>query len=151
MDAANPKFFIPHSTIHPRETTMLELSFYCDKEASILEMAGGHRILHLGCVGNTDQPTDLKVKLASRTLHARLTETAALTLGIDLDADAVKSLLDAGVFDNIRYGDACDLDPREVGTNWDLVVVGDLIEHGRIQTVSEYLGEDSFRLVGCMV
>lgn len=108
---------------------ILEPSFYTDKEERILDMARGKKVLHLGCIGNTDETTAHKVELARRTLHARLTDAAASVLGIDLDADAVNLLLESKVFDNIQQGDACRLDRAVIGSDWDLIVVGDLIEH----------------------
>lgn len=108
---------------------ILEPSFYVEKEAEILELARGLKVLHLGCVGHTDASTEGKIKYAKQTLHARLTEEAGHVIGIDLDTAAVEGLLEAGIFDNVRVGDACRLDPADLGTDWDLVVVGDLIEH----------------------
>ncbi|RYG98896.1 MAG: hypothetical protein EON58_05690 [Alphaproteobacteria bacterium] len=108
---------------------MLEPSFYTDKESRILDLSRQKSVLHLGCIGNTDESTARKIELAHDTLHARLTEVASRVLGIDLDGDAVQLMLESGIFNNIRQGDACRLDEASIGADWDLIVVGDLIEH----------------------
>jgi SAM-dependent methyltransferase len=108
---------------------ILKPTFYESRETKIISLATNRSVLHLGCVGHTDLPLECKIELAGDTLHASLEKTCKSVLGVDLDRQAIEGLKAAGTFSNLVVGDACKLDPVEIGNDWDLIVVGDLIEH----------------------
>lgn len=108
---------------------ILSPNFYESREAKIVSSATTRRVLHLGCVGHTDLPLERKIALAGETLHASLVKVCKSVLGVDLDKQAIEGLKAAGTFSNLVVGDACQLDPDQIGDDWDLIVVGDLIEH----------------------
>jgi 2-polyprenyl-3-methyl-5-hydroxy-6-metoxy-1,4-benzoquinol methylase len=108
---------------------ILEPNFYESRETKILSQAANRRVLHLGCVGHTDLPLERKIELAGETLHAGLEKVCKSVLGVDLDRQAIEGLKAAGTFSNLVIGDACKLDPDQIGDGWELIVVGDLIEH----------------------
>ncbi len=108
---------------------ILAPNFYESRETRIVSQATDRRVLHLGCVGHTDLPLERKIELAGETLHASLEKVCKSVLGVDLDRQAIEGLKAAGTFPNLIVGDACELDPVEIGDDWELIVVGDLIEH----------------------
>jgi 2-polyprenyl-3-methyl-5-hydroxy-6-metoxy-1,4-benzoquinol methylase len=63
-------------------------------------------------------------------VHAVLTRTAAKCIGVDIDAEGVKGLTDAGIFDNLVLADVLTLDRAELPLpHVDFIVAGDIIEH----------------------
>lgn len=87
------------------------------------------RVLHLGCIGLTDAGRDEKIRFSKDSLHARLTSVAKECVGVDLDADTVRALSEEGLFRNIVPGNAESLEACALTGKFDVVVVGDLIEH----------------------
>lgn len=98
---------------------------YVEREAAILELCRGKDVLHLGCVGWTDLPANQKIALAKTSFHAALSRVCNCT-GLDNDEECIRELRDAGVFENIRFGDAEQLDGPP---SFDVVLAGDIIEH----------------------
>ncbi len=101
---------------------------YVDRDAAILEIASGRRVLHLGCVGHTDAPDDERIRLARSTLHGKLTN-AAETIGVDSSRDVVAAYRRLGIFENVIAGDAERLDALALDGRFDVVVAADVIEH----------------------
>ena len=101
---------------------------YQSKHEAILSLCLSKRVLHLGCVGNNDFETQHKVDVSPSTLHMKLTAVANVT-GVDISADAVEEYRNKGICDNILVGDVEKLGALKLAPDFDMVVVGDLIEH----------------------
>ena len=98
----------------------------------ILDRCRGKKVLHLGFVGMTDLPSADKLEAASRgqVLHADLRTVAGVLHGVDLDADSVARIRDDLHWDGVFVGDVERLDlVAELTPPYDVIVVGDLIEH----------------------
>lgn len=112
-----------------RTSQTLTLQSYVERDQWLVERCRGKRILHLGCVGFTDCPTDEKIRLAQQTLHYQLSQVADC-VGMDLDGAAVAELQRSGLFNNVLVGDVERLgDFAGRFQPFDLVVAGDIIEH----------------------
>ena len=77
---------------------------YLNRDKAILQISAGKRVLHLGCIGNTDLPQDERVRLTPQTLHSKLTE-AADTIGMDRSDDVIAECRLLVIFENIVSGD----------------------------------------------
>ena len=103
---------------------------YVERDAELVRMAAGKKILHLGCVGFTDGSHDEKIALAKQSLHALLTESSAECTGVDLDGDAIRELRDLGIFTNVIEGDVERLgELSDDVSGFEVVIAGDIIEH----------------------
>jgi 2-polyprenyl-3-methyl-5-hydroxy-6-metoxy-1,4-benzoquinol methylase len=110
--------------------TVINLEKFLERDAELVRLCRGKSVLHLGCVGFTDCPSEEKVALAKQSLHAVLTDVASACTGIDLDGKAICELRNHGVFLNVIEGDVerlGDLPPQLA--NFDIVIAGDIIEH----------------------
>lgn len=101
---------------------------YQAKHEAVLSRCRGRRVLHLGCVGNNDYSTVHKVAASPNSLHMKLSAIANVT-GVDISADAVEEYRKTGICDNILVGDVEKLGQLPLTPEFDLIVVGDLIEH----------------------
>jgi 2-polyprenyl-3-methyl-5-hydroxy-6-metoxy-1,4-benzoquinol methylase len=101
---------------------------YQSKHEAILSRCKDQRVLHLGCVGNNDYDVGHKVAASPSTLHTKLSSIAKVT-GVDISGDAVEEYRRTGICDNILIGDVEKLGELQLKPEFDLVVVGDLIEH----------------------
>jgi len=102
---------------------------YVEKNGEILAICAGKRVLHLGCVGFTDSPVDLKIQLAKESLHQSLSGCCDCT-GVDLDATSIAQLQHDGIFKNVITGDVEKLSELPAGLGlFDIIVAGDIIEH----------------------
>jgi len=101
---------------------------FLDRDREILALASGRRVLHLGCVGHTDFAAADRVRLARETLHWKLGARAE-TVGVDYAREVVEGYRAEGIFDNIVIGDVERLDDLDLGRDFDLVIVADIIEH----------------------
>ena len=101
---------------------------YQSKREAILGPCTGKVVLHLGCVGNNDYSTEHKVAASPSTLHMKLSAVAKVT-GVDISADAVEEYRRTGICDNILIGDVEKLGELNLKPEYDIVVVGCLIEH----------------------
>lgn len=101
---------------------------YFNKNATIIDLARGKQVLHLGCVGFADLPDADRVKLAKQSLHHALTE-AAQTIGIDYSQDAIEYYRKNNIFDNVVYGNVEKLEETGLDGPFDVIVAGDIIEH----------------------
>ncbi len=84
-------------------------------------------VLHLGAVGFTDLKTEERVKNFPSTLHARISRIADVT-GVDYSSTVIEELKKIGIR-NLIFGNAERLEELELNRTFDLIVVGDLIEH----------------------
>ena len=92
-----------------------------DKDDLVVAACTGKTVLDIGCI---DHDIDTVDQLDEAWLHARLKGVASSLVGLDI-LEAEAALLNARGF-NIVTGDAHDFD---LGQTFDVVVVGDIIEH----------------------
>jgi hypothetical protein len=86
-------------------------------------------VLHLGAIGCTLGTTDAKIAAAPRSIHALLTDVSTC-IGVDTDAEGVRALPEAGIFENLIVADVEKLSREEIALpTIDVVVAGDIIEH----------------------
>lgn len=98
---------------------------YVSREAYSLNAARGHRVLHLGFVG------DRELGSGEMTLHERLVRVASEAWAVDLDEPGVESFRarHPELAERTLVGDACDLASLAIPGHFDLIIAGDLIEH----------------------
>jgi SAM-dependent methyltransferase len=101
---------------------------YYDKMAELVRICRGRRVLHLGCVGETDSDTQRRVALAKELLHWQLTQVSDV-VGVDYAEDVVDEYRRQGIFDNIVVGNVERMDELDIDGTFDVVVAGDIIEH----------------------
>jgi ubiquinone/menaquinone biosynthesis C-methylase UbiE len=109
----------------------MRVAGYLSRWDFILDHCVGRRVLHLGCVGETDVSPEVKIEAfrSKRVLHPRLMEVAREVVGVDLDAKTIKlirSKLDTG---NLVIGDVEHLENCAIDGTFDVIVCGDLVEH----------------------
>ncbi len=105
------------------------MSGYVGRDDYIIGEARGRRVLHLGCVGETDGSTEHRSGAFPGSLHARLMEVADSVTGVDSSAAVVAGWRDTHGVDNIAVGDVEHLGALSLDGGFDLVVASDIIEH----------------------
>jgi len=100
---------------------------YLNRNESILKMATGKYVLHLGAVGFTDLEVNDRVKNFNKTLHYKLSAIADV-IGVDYSANVIRELEKVNIT-NIKYGDVEKLQDLNIEGKFDLIIIGDLIEH----------------------
>lgn len=95
------------------------IAFDDPKIAFVTERCRGKRVLDLGCVMH-----DAKARLSRYWLHRAIVEVASETVGMDLSTNGIAELKEAGY--NVVWGDAENF---TFDRQFDVIVVGDLIEH----------------------
>jgi 2-polyprenyl-3-methyl-5-hydroxy-6-metoxy-1,4-benzoquinol methylase len=106
----------------------IRLRSYVERDSWLVARCRGRRVLHLGCVGFTDCPSQDKINNAPLSLHQQLSEVSDC-LGIDLDRVTVERMQSRGIFQNCRIGNVERLQELEGLEPVDIVVAGDIIEH----------------------
>lgn len=106
----------------------MRIRSYVSRDDAILALASGHSVLHIGCVGFTDLAAEERVRLAPRTLHWKLSRVAA-TIGVDYSRSVIDDYRRLGIFDNVVWADAQQLDDVPLDTTFEIVVAADIIEH----------------------
>lgn len=96
-----------------------------DRLTILAELAHGKAVVDLGCAdaGQVDEKIS-----AGLWLHRRLVEAAERCIGIDIDSEAVARLHELGEPD-IYVGDLSQPLEAVDGERWDLLVMGELLEH----------------------
>lgn len=87
------------------------------------------RILHIGC---TDHVPLIDAKIAARNwLHGLITECSSYTLGVDIDASAVRMASKIANMDNMVAGDITSPHPiAEISREkFDVALFGEVVEH----------------------
>ncbi|MBT5772914.1 MAG: class I SAM-dependent methyltransferase [Dehalococcoidia bacterium] len=102
---------------------------HIDREATILELAAGKRVLHLGCVGHDFAEETDPVRRYARSLHAKIEGVASEVVGVDMNAEALAQYEQAGVAAKMIVGNVEQLETLELGDAFDVIVSGNVIEH----------------------
>lgn len=102
---------------------------HIDREATIVELAAGKRVLHLGCVGHDFAEETDPVRRYARSLHAKIEGVASEVVGVDMNAEALAEYEQAGVAARMVVGNVEQLERLELGGAFDLIVSGNVIEH----------------------
>lgn len=123
---------------------------YVNRDEAILEIARGQRVLHLGCVGNTDLSSEQRIQLAQQSLHWKLSKQADV-VGVDYSAEVIEEYKRLGIFNNIFQGDVQRLEDLKFEGTFDVVIAADIIEHlsnpGGMLTGIKQLCNDASRVV----
>jgi SAM-dependent methyltransferase len=99
-----------------------------DRDAELIHLARGRRVLHLGAVGYADLSAEERVTRAPNTLHWSLTNVGDVT-GIDYSRDVVDAYRRDGIFSNVIYGNVENLSAVDRIGTFDLIIAADIIEH----------------------
>jgi 2-polyprenyl-3-methyl-5-hydroxy-6-metoxy-1,4-benzoquinol methylase len=92
-----------------------------DKDDFIVSRCTGKRVLDLGCIGHG---VERARRQAEKFLHKRIRDAAAACTGVDLLRE------DAAILNAEGYNIVvADVETLALGTTFDTVVAGDLIEH----------------------
>lgn len=100
-----------------------------NRNQAIIALCKDKSVLHIGCVGFTDLTKEERVKLLPRTLHAQIFKVARKLTGLDYSQEVIQEVEKVQGFDNIRYANAEKLGELDLNETFDIIVVGDLIEH----------------------
>ena len=106
----------------------VRITGYLGKDDAILELARGHSVLHLGCVGFTDLGPEERIRLAPQSLHWKLSQ-ASETIGVDYSKPVIEEYRRLGIFDNVIWGNVQKLEDLPLNSTFDVVVAADIIEH----------------------
>src|SRR6266542_3336686 len=98
-----------------------------DRNSFLLERARGKKVLHLGCA---DEHV-VNQKLSNNAhLHAQLKSVASELWGVDISAEGISQLREAG-FDNLIRANVERLDEIDGlrSQHFEVIIAGELIEH----------------------
>jgi len=108
---------------------MLKIKKYIHRDSFILEKVKGMKVLHLGCIGETDSPLEIKIEKASKLLHHKLEKIAQEVYGIDIDAEAINAYIQKLSKNNLLVGDVEHLEEVKLFKKFDVILFTDLMEH----------------------
>jgi hypothetical protein len=99
-----------------------------DRVSFLTELARGKRIVHLGCLDHLPLIEE-KIK-RKQWLHKELSEAAASCVGIDIDEEAGKFVMEKLGVKNVLISDFTQQAlPSVTSTSWDYAILGELLEH----------------------
>lgn len=94
----------------------------------LADLVSGQDVIHFGCADHL--PLIAEKRSAGAWLHARLEATARRTVGIDNDPEAVAYLREHKLAEVYQFDALSDEVPPELaGRAWDVMVLGEIIEH----------------------
>ncbi len=119
-----------------------------NKQDWILNFAEGKRVLDVGCAGALAYNTSF----LPRTLHYKLSSKASSLVGIDLNKDAITFLREQFPANSYLACNAEELYTCDLGEKFEVVVLGDIIEHvpqpaSLLQGVRKQLQHDGVCLI----
>jgi len=91
----------------------------------IKRVSTGKRVLHLGC---TNWPYTIEAIDAGTLLHKDLADVSRELYGFDYDQEGIDVLASKG-YDNLYRADLENLDEVALGTQFDVIIAGEMIEH----------------------
>lgn len=93
-----------------------------DKEDFIASLCSAKDVADLGCLDHTALEA---LSLGEKWLHARIRAVAKSCVGVDIAADEVAKLKEAGIGDIVIQ----DVEKLNLGRKFEVIVAGDIIEH----------------------
>jgi hypothetical protein len=107
------------------------VSTYVCRWSFLLERCRNRKVLDLGFVGDTDQPTAERVHAyqAGLVLYPHLVQAASQIVGVDLNAETVHAIQKETGAADLLVGDVESLENAGITGTFDVIVFGDLIEH----------------------
>lgn len=106
----------------------LHTEFLDDRDAWIIELCRGKKVLHLGC---TDWPlTEDRVR-TNRLLHGLLVQCCDCVVGVDTDSEGIETLRRHMPSNEFHVASCETLEQTEylIGRPWDVILAADVIEH----------------------
>lgn len=91
---------------------------YPDRVTPVLELAKGRRVLNIGCCGSD-------VLVSQLTVHRAIANSASYCVGVDIFEAGIAKMRDDGEVVILADAENFELDEKD----FDLVVLGDIIEH----------------------
>src|SRR5665648_4633 len=91
---------------------------YPDRVTPVVELAKGKRVLNIGCCGSD-------ALVSQWTVHRTIASAASYCVGVDMYEAGVEKMKADGENVFLADGESFDLDEKD----FDLVVLGDIIEH----------------------
>ncbi len=107
----------------------LKIKKYIYRNWFVLQRVQRKKVLHLGCIGETDSNLETKLKRAPFLLHHQVEKVAGETFGIDIDAEAIELYKKKLSKQKLFVGDVERLDKVELNKKFDIVLFTDLLEH----------------------
>lgn len=108
---------------------LLKINKFVHRDTFILEKVQGKKVLHLGCIGETDSDIEIKLKRAPFLLHSKVENVAGEIFGIDIDAEAIKIYISRLGKQNLFVGDVENLGNVDINRKFDIILFTDLMEH----------------------
>ena len=102
---------------------------HINREAVILELASGKRVLHLGCVGHEAWEESDPAHRYQQSMHAKIEGVARELVGVDTNAEAIEGYEQAGIETGMIVGSVERLEALDLGGAFDVIVSGNVIEH----------------------
>lgn len=102
---------------------------HVDREALILELATGRRVLHLGSVGFHARDVGDPARRYRENLHSRIQAVASSIVGVDTNAEVIDAYHAAGLETGMVVGSVEHLDRLDLGEPFDVIISGNVIEH----------------------
>jgi SAM-dependent methyltransferase len=123
---------------------------YVERDAFILDRARGRKVLDCGVIGATELPREQRLALIPKQLHWRIAAEAD-AVGTDLDAELVDAV--QARYPQLRLV-AADMEQIRLEETFDLVIMGDLIEHlnnpgAALERASDLLAPGGELLISC--
>jgi len=101
------------------------IKFVPNREIFLEKLCRDKTVLHLGCADAIHMDENIEY---GKHLHLRIHSVARKVYGVDFDNTAIQKLMNEHNLENLYVGDVEKLD-CDFGTNFDLIVSGELIEH----------------------
>jgi hypothetical protein len=102
---------------------------HIDREALILELAAGRRVLHLGSVGFHARNVGDPIQKYRENLHSRIQAVASSIVGVDTNAEVIGAYNEAGLETGMVVGSVEHLEQLDLGEPFDVIFSGNVIEH----------------------
>ena len=99
-----------------------------DRIIRLEELVSGKRVIHFGCV---DHLPLIEQKIKNNCwLHERLSNSAEICLGVDINCEGIEYLRKELHYKNVICADVISNSISEINAmQWDYVVMGEIIEH----------------------
>lgn len=107
--------------------SLKRLNFLGSTNDFLEDISRDKNVVHIGC---TDHDDLIDKKIENNTyLHSLLVKSSSRCIGIDVNAEALKLLESKGIENLYCHDITKGLPEKEVDTNWDLILLPDVLEH----------------------